>query len=49
MARSGSSLGVSVVLALILWFIVLIVLPAAYLLVGPGELWQFWDDARARF
>ena len=51
MAGSGRSLGFSVGLAIVLWFIVLtvlIVLSAAYLLVGPDELWRLWDDARAR-
>jgi len=48
MAGSGSSLGISVALAIILWFTVLIVLPAAYLLVGPEDLWRMWQDFRAR-
>ena len=49
MAGSGGSVGISVFLAVVLWFIVIIVLPAAYLLVGPDELWRMWDDLRARY
>lgn len=46
MARSNGSVAVSVFLAVILWFIVLIVLPAAYMLVGPDELRRMWEDFR---
>lgn len=48
MAKSGGSLGWSVVLAVIIWFVGLIVLPAAYMLVGPDELWRLWEDWWAR-
>ena len=48
MAGSNGSLGVSVFLAVILWLIVLIVLPATYMFIGPDEMWRIWDDFRAR-
>ena len=48
MAGSNGSLSVSVFLAVILWFVVLIVLPAAYMFMGPDEMWRIWEDFRLR-
>ena len=44
MAQGGSSGGFAVVLALIFWMLVLIVAPAAYLMLGPDELLRMWHN-----
>ena len=44
MAQRGGTGGFGVVLALIFWMIVLIVAPAAYLMLGPDELLRMWYE-----
>ena len=44
--NSGAGLGTALVI--LLWLTLLIVAPAAYLLIGPAELQEIWDRLVSR-
>ena len=48
MAGSNGSLGFLVVAVIVAWLALLIIAPAAYLMVGPDELRRIWQDFISR-